>query len=432
MDPDYCWLAVAGSAFGIAFLSLNLGALRNYSLARFEELDLGPKALARVKRIVEREEHLILSATIVRGLLMIGGVVALSAALVAETLISARPGPGLAIPYWRWLLTGAEALGIGAGVFLALGRIVPQALGEGRAEAVLLRLVPILSWIALFSRPLTWLFGGLSTVALRVFNVREIDDKEDARDEILSAALAGESEGVIDQATKDVIENLMEFREADVSEVMTPRIDIVAVDSSMSLEEMLEVALEHERSRLPVTEGGLDKIVGVLMVKDLLRAMREPDLSPKDLFRKPFFVPETKQIADLLKELRQRKVHMAIVADEYGGTAGLATIEDLIEEIIGEIDDEHDKEVVPALRELSEGLVDADAKLHIDEFNETFGTRLPEDVDVETLGGFIALQLGRIPAQGDRVEHEGTSFEVTAADERRVTRVLVKLAKKAG
>lgn len=432
MDPDYCWLAVAGSAFGIAFLSLNLGALRNYSLARFEELDLGPKALARVKRIVEREEHLILSATIVRGLLMIGGVVALSAALVAETLISARPGPGLAIPYWRWLLTGAEALGIGAGVFLALGRIVPQALGEGRAEAVLLRLVPILSWIALFSRPLTWLFGGLSTVALRVFNVREIDDKEDARDEILSAALAGESEGVIDQATKDVIENLMEFREADVSEVMTPRIDIVAVDSSMRLEEMLEVALEHERSRLPVTEGGLDKIVGVLMVKDLLRAMREPDLSPKDLFRKPFFVPETKQIADLLKELRQRKVHMAIVADEYGGTAGLATIEDLIEEIIGEIDDEHDKEVVPALRELSEGLVDADAKLHIDEFNETFGTRLPEDVDVETLGGFIALQLGRIPAQGDRVEHEGTSFEVTAADERRVTRVLVKLAKKAG
>lgn len=432
MDPDYCWLAVAGSAFGIAFLSLNLGALRNYSLARFEELDLGPKALARVKRIVEREEHLILSATIVRGLLMIGGVVALSAALVAETLISARPGPGLPIPYWRWLLTGAEALGIGAGVFLALGRIVPQALGEGRAEAVLLRLVPILSWIALFSRPLTWLFGGLSTVALRVFNVREIDDKEDARDEILSAALAGESEGVIDQATKDVIENLMEFREADVSEVMTPRIDIVAVDSSMSLEEMLEVALEHERSRLPVTEGGLDKIVGVLMVKDLLRAMREPELSPKDLFRKPFFVPETKQIADLLKELRQRKVHMAIVADEYGGTAGLATIEDLIEEIIGEIDDEHDKEVVPALRELSEGLVDADAKLHIDEFNETFGTRLPEDVDVETLGGFIALQLGRIPAQGDRVEHEGTSFEVTAADERRVTRVLVKLAKKAG
>jgi magnesium and cobalt exporter, CNNM family len=432
VDPDYCWLAVGASALGIAFLSLNLGALRNYSLARFEELDLGANQLARVKRIVEREEHLILSATVVRGLLMIGGVVALSAALVAETLLSARPGPGLPIPYWRWLLTGGEALAIGAGVFLALGRIVPQALGEGRAEAVLLRLVPILVWISLCSRPLTWLFGGLSTVALRVFNVREIDDKEDARDEILSAALAGESEGVIDQATKDVIENLMEFREADVSEVMTPRIDIVAVDSSMSLEEMLEVALEHERSRLPVTEGGLDKIVGVLMVKDLLRAMRDPDLSPQDLFRKPFFVPETKQIADLLKELRQRKVHMAIVADEYGGTAGLATIEDLIEEIIGEIDDEHDKEVVPAVRRLSEGLVDADAKLHIDEFNETFGTRLPEDVDVETLGGFIALELGRIPAQGDRVEHGGTSFEVTAADERRVTRVLVKLAKKAG
>lgn len=432
MDPNYCWLAVTASALAVGFLSLSLGALRAYSLARFEELDLDPNQLVRVKGLVEREEQLILSATIVRGLIMIAGVIALSAALITETLTSARPGPGLPIPAWRWLLTGAEALGIGTGVFLALGRIVPQALGEGRAEAVLLRLIPILNGIALCSRPLTWLFGGLSTVVLRVFNVQEVDDKEDARDEILSAALAGESEGVIDQATKDVIENLMEFREADVSEVMTPRIDIVSVDTGMSLEEMLDVALEHERSRLPVTEGGLDKIVGVLMVKDLLRALREPDLSPQDLFRKPFFVPETKQIADLLKELRQRKVHMAIVADEYGGTAGLATIEDLIEEIIGEIDDEHDKELVPTLRHLSDGLVDADAKLHIDEFNEAFGTRLPEDVDVETLGGFIALQLGRIPAQGDRVEHNGTSFEVTAADARRVTRVLVKLAKKAG
>lgn len=429
MDPNLCWLAVGLSAAAIAYLSLGLGALRSYSLARLEELEIPPERLTRLKALVDREEQLILATTILRGLLVIVGVIALTAALLAQTLAE-RPSPEEAITAWTWALTGLEALGIGSGVFLALGRIVPQALGEGRAEQVLLRLGPSLDWIAFAAAPLTWLFGGITTVALRVFDVQAPDDKEEARDEILSAALFGESEGILDQATKDVIENLMEFREADASEVMTPRIDIVSVDAGMNLEEMLEVAREHERSRLPVTDGGLDKIVGVLIVKDLLRALREPDLDPRELFRKPYFVPETKQIAELLKELRQRKVHMAIVADEYGGTAGLVTIEDLIEEIIGDIDDEHDKELVPATRRLSEDLVDADAKLHIDEFNEEFGTRLPEDEDVETLGGFIALRLGRIPARGDRVEHEGLTFEVTAADERRVSRVLVKLGER--
>ena len=232
---------------------------------------------------------------------------------------------------------------------------------------------------------------------------------------------------MIDEATMDVIEKLIEFRDVAVTEVMTPRIDVCSVDADADTNTMLEAALEHEMSRLPVIDGSVDKIVGILMVKDLLRALKDPSIEPASLFRKPIYVPETKGVADLLKELRALKVHMAIVADEYGGTAGVVTIEDLIEEIIGDIEDEHDKEDEPSLRRISDSLIDADAKYRIDQFNEEFSTKIPEDEDVETLGGFMALRLGRIPSQGDRVDVNGTSFLVTAADERRASRVQIKL-----
>ena len=418
-------MAAAIAAVTCAFLSLSVGALRNYSLARFEQLLDGEqqRLQAILRYLDDHEEALVTAATAARGLLQVVGVVALTGALVARALSEAGPdgvGP------WGWLITGAEAALLGAGLFVAACQVIPETMGERRAEPTLVRLYPILPLLYSLGLPLTWTFGGLATVALRVFNVAEVDEKEEVRHELLSAALAGENEGVIDEHIKGVIENLMEFRDADVSEVMTPRIDIISVDVKDDLDTMLEVALQHEKSRLPVTDGSLDKIVGVLIVKDLLRAVRDQGVRPESLVRKPLFVPETKRIAELLKELRTQKVHMAIVADEYGGTAGLVTIEDLIEEIIGDIDDEHDKAEVP-LRRISEGLVDVDARLHIDELNEEFNIKIPEDEDVETVGGFVALRLGRIPSKGDRVDLNGTSITVTEADERRVTRVLIKL-----
>lgn len=425
MDPSLPFLVALVATAWVAGLSLVIGALRSYSLARFEDLLEDDAALLeRIKRFLEDDERLLLALSVLRDLALVGGAVALTGAAVGETLRSVAPPR----PLGAWLLAAAEAGLLGAALFIALGVVVPEAVGAGRAEAVLLRLRAPIGLLDRLARPLTWFFGGLGVVALRVFNIQEPDEEEEAKDEILSAALAGENEGVIDEATMDVIENLMEFRDVDVTEVMTPRIDIVSVDASMSLDELLDVALEHEKSRLPVTDGSVDRIVGVLLVKDLLRAVKDKDRDPKSLFREPYFVPETKRVADLLKELRHEKNHMAIVADEYGGTAGLVTIEDLIEEIIGDIEDEHDKEeVVPPLRRLSEGVLDVDGKYPIDDLNEEFGTKIPEDEDVETLGGFLALRLGRIPQPGDRVDVNGTSFTVTEADARRVGRVEVRL-----
>jgi CBS domain containing-hemolysin-like protein len=426
VDPTLCWLVAAAAALCVGSLSLVLGALRGYSLARFEQrLEGDPARLARMKAFLEEDEELAFAVTVLRGVLTAGGMVALTGAVVGETVARAGAdgvGPG------GWAIAGLEAGVLGVALFVAAGTTVPASIGEGRAESILLRLESVIRWGDRLARPLTWLFAGLSTVFLRVFNVQEMDDKEEAKDELLSAALAGENEGVIDEATMDVIENLIEFRDVEATEVMTPRIDMITVDAGSSIDELLAVALEHEKSRIPVVDGSVDKIVGVLIVKDLLRALGDSSVEPASLFRKPIFVPETKRVADLLKELRARKVHMAIVADEYGGTAGLVTIEDLIEEIIGDIEDEHDKEeAVPPLRRISDKLLDVDGKYHIDVLNEEFGTKIPEDEDVETVGGFMALKLGRIPTQGDRVDVNGTSFVVTEADERRVGRVQVRL-----
>ena len=405
-------------------LSLISGALRYYSLARIEDLlEADEVRFNEVKEFLEDDEQLILSVTVLRGLLATGGMVALTGALIGEAQLAVGFE---SLTTTGWLLLGGKATLLGALCFV-VGKTAPASVGEGGAEAIVLRLMGPIRFLDGVLSPLTWFVAGVSTVMRRVFDVDEVDDKEEAKHEILSAALEGKSEGVIDEATLDVIEKLIDFRDIDVTEVMTPRIDICTVEADASVDDMLEAALSSEMSRLPVIDGSVDKIVGILMVKDLLRALKDSSVEPKSLFRTPLYTPETKRVADLLKELRVKKVHMAIVADEYGGTAGLVTIEDLIEEIIGEIEDEHDKEERPPLQRISDTLLDVDAKYHIDTLNEEFGTKVPEDDDVETLGGFMALKLGRIPQVGDRIDVNGTSFVITEGDERRAARVQVRL-----
>jgi len=420
VKPYVAWAVALAAAATCTFLSLALAALREYSLARFEELigDDEPR-LAAVRALLDREERLGVGCRALRGIAAVVALGALAGLAGREALLAGGTSAA-------WAAAGLEYLAAGIGLVVVGGQTIPEAIGERRAEPVLLLLRRPLELLERLSLPVIWLFGGVATVTLRVLGVAEVDEKEEARDEILSAALAGESEGVIDEATKDVIENLMAFRDASVEEVMTPRIDMVSVDVKDDLPAILAVALEHEKSRLPVTDGSLDTVVGVLLVKDLLRAVNDRTIEPASLMRDPLFVPETKRVADLLVELRARKFHLAIVADEYGGTAGLVTIEDLIEEIIGEIDDEHDKEDLP-VRTVAEGVFDVDAKVAIDTINDDYGTTIPEDDDVETVGGFLALRLGRIPAAGDEVALDGAVLRVTDADPRRAKRVLIRL-----
>lgn len=427
MEPYASWAVVALATAAAGGLSLVLGALRSYSLARLEAaLRQDPGRFERVKALLQDEDRLVIAVTSLRGLVLVAGMVALTGAFIGRTVAAT---PLKEIGPLGWLLCGAEAALVGAALFVAVGHTIPHAIGEGRAEGVLLRGFRLVRAVQVASLPLAWLFGGLHKVALRVANVAEEDEAAEIKDELLSAALAGQSEGVFDETAKDVIENLIEFRDAAVAEVMTPRIEMVTVDQTESLEAVVAKALEHSFSRIPVVDGHVDRVTGVLMVKDLLRAVGKPDADWRAHIRPPIFVPETKRVADLLRELRTKKMHLAIVADEYGGTAGLVTIEDLVEELIGEIDDEHDttdQSEVP-LRRLTESELDVDGKLAIEELNEEAGTRLPEDSDVETVGGFVAMRLGKIPVKGDKLTYNGYAFTVTDADERRARRLRIKI-----
>jgi putative hemolysin len=212
-----------------------------------------------------------------------------------------------------------------------------------------------------------------------------------------------------------------------VREAMIPRTDMVMLEEEAGLEEALEVILRTGFSRVPVYRKDFDHIVGILYAKDMLPYLKrgESDARPMDFMREPFFVPETKRVSELLTELRKGTVHMAIVLDEYGGTSGLVTIEDLLEEIVGEIFDEYDREMV-LYENLGEGKYIFDARISIDDLNELLGTNLPAH-EWDTLGGLMYNLMGKIPKQGERVNHEGLTLIAQKVVGRRIDKVLLQI-----
>jgi magnesium and cobalt transporter len=236
---------------------------------------------------------------------------------------------------------------------------------------------------------------------------------------------AGEQEGVISEDEGEMIQSILSFRDTTVREIMVPRTEVVAVSSDTAIGTLLETAIKEGHSRIPVYSGSIDNIVGILHVKDLLASWGEEQVDLKGLLRTPHFVPETKKISQLLKELRDRKSHMAIVIDEYGGFAGLATIEDILEEIVGEIRDEHDTEerrITPT----PDGDLLVDARLDIEELAEHLGVQIPEG-NFESVGGFIINLLGRVPQPRETIAYAPLEMTVESADARKIHTVRVRL-----
>lgn len=256
--------------------------------------------------------------------------------------------------------------------------------------------------------------GGSTTVP--------IVTEEDVRSTL---SLAEQSEGLTEEETER-IEGVLDLDKIVAGEVMKPRVDIVAVPAEMPLTEALDVVLREGHSRIPVYEETIDSIVGILYDKDLLRYIRENELniSLKDVARPAIFVPESKRAHDLLREFQRRKVHMAIVVDEYGGTAGLVTIEDLLEEIVGEIQDEYDVED-PLFEKRSENEWIFDAMLRIEEVNDEMGLDLEAENGIETLGGYVFERLGAVPEVGDVVQTDHVKLEVVDIEGKRIKKVRI-------
>jgi putative hemolysin len=383
---------------------------------------------ARLLRVwIEHPERVLSAVLVTNTLLNIGGGV-----------LAAEIATGVANTYG---FSPATALGVATGVATVLvlfaGEVVPKTIAKRHPVRITMALIPfvsVVSWIlwpvsiglVRATHGLMRLFGGGSVAPGPAVTSAEIE----------YIIEMGTREGVLDEVKEELLNSVLEFADRVVKEVMVPRTGMVAIDRDATREEIVRVVTENPYSRMPVYEGSVDNIVGILMVRDIvLELTRGAGPFPWERMLKPaFFVPEQMKVSRLLKEMQRRKTHLAVVVDEFGGTSGVVTLEDVLEEIVGEIQDEGDAEAAP-VKSVGAGIWLADATVPLRELEEYLdketgvepgaasAVHFPDEGDYETLGGFVTATAGRVPPVGAHVDRGGFRFTVRGADERRVTRV---------
>lgn len=329
-------------------------------------------------------------------------------------------------PSWGEVVGLGVALGI-----MTFCEVLPKSIGFARAEVLLVRWFPLWrSLVALFLPVNRFVYA----VAKRTLHLLSADpDRQPplTLDEIFALLDAGVESGAIDREEHALAEHILELEEIVVRDIMVPRPDIVALPADSTFDEVMETILQTGHSRIPLYDGTLDNIVGIVYAYDILASIadgaRQP--TPKTIARTPYFVPETKRVRELLQEMRTHQVQIAIVLDEYGATAGLVTLEDIVEEIVGELRDEHDREAEPIVR-VDDDTFLVDARTDRRQFEEAVGVELPEG-EFNTVGGFILTTLGRLPAVGEQVTTPFATFIVEEVQRRRITKVRVQLQRRA-
>jgi putative hemolysin len=318
------------------------------------------------------------------------------------------------------------AILLATGIWIAvvvLWKFVLALVPESLAETLLRGLIPFshlfyfLFWPVLF--PLRKLFERLDRVD------EENDDDEDVTDEEVQAYIdVGEEEGILERGEGKLLQSIVDFGDRVARELMTPRIDVLAIEVNQPLAELARQFSESKYSRIPVFEGTIDTVAGIVHIKDVFDAVLHGEQKPlRELARPVYFVPETKKVSDLLREFQAGKLQAAIVVDEYGGTAGLITIEDVVEEIVGEISDEHEDEDFTPLQ-IDENTWFVNGLMRVAELEELVSAELQGE-EYETVAGLIFTSLGRVPRVGETVQHNGVRFEVDRADRKRIYRVKV-------
>jgi CBS domain containing-hemolysin-like protein len=321
------------------------------------------------------------------------------------------------------------ALATAVPILLFSHEVLSTACARRFGDSILLRVLPA---FALLQLPVQVLVIGIEWSRRRLLRVlgvpagsrSERDLVEGLREVIQDTGRDSD----LDDSERELIENVMEFRDVDVAAVMTPRTEIDGIDLCDGFAGAVRGAAESGHSRIPVYEDSLDNIVGYISALDVVKVLADGGGDGTDLrphLRPAFFVPETKQISSLLSEFRRERQKMAIVLDEYGGTAGLVTLGDVLEEIVGEIQDEFDAPEPTPFREVEPGQAVVDASLHVSELNELFETNLPEEEDFETVAGFVLSELGHFPKRGESFDHDGVQYEVLEASDRRVIQIQV-------
>ncbi len=311
---------------------------------------------------------------------------------------------------------------------VTLGELVPKAFALHSRERTALWVALPIEAVYLASYPIVWFFQESANAFTRLFGIEPAPAGVVAHteEEIRMYVAEAEETGEIEQEEREMLYKVFDFADKEVDEVMVPRPEVVALSIDLPPEEALQAVLDSPYTRYPVYRGSLDEMVGVLHVRDLIEAMHERGIAEvrlEELIRPAYMVPETKDLAALLTEFRKQNQHMAIVLDEYGNMVGIVTLEDVLEEIVGEIEDEFD---LPdeSVERLDADTIRIDGTFPIDDFNEQFGVELPQE-DYHTIGGFVFGQLGRAPERGDEVEHDGLRFGVDEVEGTRIQKLTV-------
>jgi CBS domain containing-hemolysin-like protein len=312
-------------------------------------------------------------------------------------------------------------------VFVAV--TIPHAAAKYASAEIVGFFAPALNAIRVVFSPLAKLMHGADDVVRRALGAGEEQSESQIDDEILSAVEEGEKEGVVDEQEREMIESVIEFRDTTAGHIMTPRQDVVAIPADATLEQVKNAVEESRHSRIPVYEQSLDHVVGILHARDLINLVgqADPRFSVRQIMRPTTYVPETKSLSHLLSDFRHEKVHLAVVLDEYGSTSGIVTLEDVLEELVGEMSDEHEADEPAMLKRIDDKTVDADARIRIEDLNRLAGLNLAEDAGYETLAGFLTTNLARIPEKGAVYEQGQVKYTVLDAEPQRVKRVKIEV-----
>ena len=400
-------------------------SLAEYAFRRVRRVWLREQFQDRPRRVARLERHfapLRLTASFCRALANLTLVTVLLALFHGESADES------------WSAT-AGAFATAAAIIAVFGVAIPSAWASHEAHRVIAFSYAPLMTIRYVLFPVIAVMQACDIPVRRLLGVTQTSqEQEDAgRAQILQAASDGVAEGIVERDEVKMIESALEFGDLQAAQIMTPRTALFALPVETTWQRACEEVVRAGHTRIPVYSSDLDNIVGILYAKDLLGhvGLSSP-VELRTIIRKPFFVPESKPLDDLLKEFRGRKIHMAIVLDEYGGTAGLVTIEDVLEEIVGEIRDEYDRGEPSLMHRVDERTIEADGKLYIDDLNEALALNVPEDEDYITVAGLAFSELGYIPKPGETFEAFGARFTIQAADERKITRLRVERQDKAG
>ena len=426
MEAYGIWIAIAAALVG-SYVGAVHYALHHFSRSRLEELLQERGHPERLAALTELNQWVLMTG-VVRSVLNL-------AILVAMIGWFASPGDPAATWWdvlWAFLVSGV--------LIVVFSVAVAHSWGFHAAEPLLVYSLPGLHGLALVLKPAMALLHVIDPLVRRLLGVPKLapDDASELEQEIMDVVSEGEKTGLVDEQQANMIEAVVEFADTTADEIMTPRTDVEGIEVHASLEQVKRIAREEGHSRFPVYEENLDNIVGVLYVKDLLHMVgKENGHEPFDLraiVREALFVPESKKLSELLAELRAKKVHMALVLDEYGGTAGLITIEDILEEIVGEIQDEYEPEdeTPPDITRLDGAVAEVDGRAYIDDVNDQLDIDLPEDEDYDTIGGFVFSTLGHIPEAGESFEFQQYRVTVLEAEKTKVTRVRIESIDGAG